>query len=363
MYKAVKIGAISLTIMGIWGLGGCAEDPAYVPRQDNGFAQGSGGQMGPMMPGGSGGQGAMQDNGGSPLGIDGAGMGEQGDQGGLGGVAGMGDPGGLGGTSGMGGPGGGAGAGTCCADGDCLCHGPDPSALTSSDGPFQTSSYDIALGKVFYPTDAEPPFAAVAIVPGFTNTGPEMEPWGPFYASHGIVLVALDTIGSDAPAVRATKLLAGIDALEAENADAGSPLFGNLSGRYGTSGYSMGGGGTTIASGTEPTLMTSVGLAAWGPSTSGVQVPTLLLCGTSDTTAPCSTSQSAYTGLPQSTPKMMISIGGASHFNWFSPTAAGGGTSGKYALAFQKVYLEGDERWKPLLLTAPGSDAQMTNIQ
>ena len=32
-----------------------------------------------------------------------------------------------------------------------------------------------------------------------------------------------------------------------ENTKNGSPLFGKLSGRYGTSGFSMGGGGTTYA--------------------------------------------------------------------------------------------------------------------
>lgn len=261
------------------------------------------------------------------------------------------------------GTGGQPGGGACCDDGDCLCHGPDPSALTSSDGTFAVDSYDIATGKVFYPTDAEPPFAAIAICPGFTNSGPEMEPWGPFYASHGFVMVAVHTIGSDVPSVRATKLLAAIEELEAENAKAGSPLFEKLSGRFGTSGYSMGGGGTTIASGTDSTLMTSVGLAAWGPDTAGVTVPTLLLCGTSDGTAPCRTSQGAYDGLPGSTPKMMVSINGASHFSWFSPTGAGNGISGQYALAFQKVYLAGDTRWKSLLLTQPGQATMETNIQ
>ena len=41
----------------------------------------------------------------------------------------------------------------------------------------------------------------------------------------------------------------------------------------------------------------------------------------------------------------------------------GGGTSGEYALAFQKVFLEGDERWKSLLTQNPGNGALTTNIQ
>jgi hypothetical protein len=235
--------------------------------------------------------------------------------------------------------------------------------LTSSNGPYQTTSYSVTEGKIFYPTNGEPPYSGIAICPGFINSGPEMEPWGPFYASHGFVMIAVNTLGTDFPDIRATKLLAGVDRLAAENDNPSSPIHGLLAGRYGTSGYSMGGGGTTIASGQDASLMTSIGLAAWGPVTNTVQVPTLLLCGSSDGTAPCSMSQSGYTSLPAATPKMMISISGATHFSWFSPTGAGSGTSGAYALAFQKVYLDGDERWKPLLLQKPSNGTVTTNIQ
>ncbi|MDD9933506.1 MAG: hypothetical protein OXT09_07885 [Myxococcales bacterium] len=253
--------------------------------------------------------------------------------------------------------------GDCCPDGNCLCHGPDPTDLTVANGPYNVDRYRISTGTVFYPTDAEPPFAAIAICPGFLNSGPEMEPWGPFYASHGFVMVAVDTIGSDIPNIRAIKLLAAVDELKMENTNSGSPLFEKLAGRYGTSGYSMGGGGTTIASGDDSTLLTSVPLAAWGPVTTGVTVPTLLLCGSSDGVAPCSMSQGAYNSLPDGTPKMMLQIQGATHFNWFAPDAAGRGTSGMYALAFQKVYLAGDERWKPFLMQNPSNATRTTNIQ
>jgi hypothetical protein len=281
---------------------------------------------------------------------------------GLGGSAGMAGMDGMAGSTGMAGMGGG-GTGTCCASGDCLCHGPDPSALTSSAGPFKTAELKLTKGTVYYPTDAEAPFAALTLCGGFTNTGPEMAPWGPFYASHGIVVMITTTLGSDNPDVRATKLLAALEELKGENTKSGSPLMGKLAGRYGTSGYSMGGGGTTIASGKGSTLKTSIGLAAWGGTGANVKVPTLLLCGTSDTTAACSMSQGVYNAIAAPTVKMMVSIQGATHFNWFGPTNAGGGTSGKYALAFQKVFLEGDERWKPLLLSKPSNGTATTNIQ
>ncbi len=259
--------------------------------------------------------------------------------------------------------GGGSGPGLCCPSGDCLCHGPDPTELTSSNGSFETGRFTISTGTVHYPIDAEPPFAAVAICGGFFNTGPEMAPWATFYASHGIVTVVVTTGAADQPAARSAKLLAAIAELEAENTDAASPLYGALSGRYGTSGYSLGGGATTLASVSEPTLRTSVGLAAHSGVGTGVQVPTLLLCGQSDTTAPCSMSQEDYGQIPATTPKLMLSIPGANHFGWFGPTNAGGGTSGKYALAFQKVFLESDERWRPFLLAAPaGAAVRTTNI-
>jgi dienelactone hydrolase len=188
-----------------------------------------------------------------------------------------------------------------------------------------------------------------------------MAPWGPFYASHGIVTVVTNTIGTDGPDIRATKLLAAITQLKAENTKSGGPLNGKLAGRYGTSGYSMGGGGTTLATITDSTLKTSIGLAAWGGNGAGVKVPTLLLCGSSDTVAPCSMSESVYPAITANTPKMMVNIAGANHFNWFDPVDAGGGNSGETALAFQKVFLEGDERWRPFLLQTRGM--KTTNIQ
>ena len=188
-----------------------------------------------------------------------------------------------------------------------------------------------------------------------------MNPWGPFYASHGIVTIITSTTGVDLPDLRATKLLASIEALKAENTRSGSPLQGKLAGRYGTSGYSMGGGGTTIASATDPTLRTSVGLAAWSAIGANVSVPTLLLCGAADGTAPCSMSQTAYTDIAEPTPKMMVTIAGTGHLEWFGPGDAGGGTSGETALAFQKVFLEGDERWRPFLLQSRGT--VITNIE
>jgi len=244
---------------------------------------------------------------------------------------------------------------SCCFGADCLCHGPVPLTLTSDNGPFLTASFPTLTGTIYYPINAQPPFAALSICPGFLNTGPEMTPWGPFYASWGIVTEVTNTGFLDLPDQRGRDLMGAINDLKQQNLNFTSPLFGKLSGRYGTSGYSMGGGGTTYASLTDPTLKSSVGLAAWGPDGLGLRVPTLLFCSDADFVAACTGSNVTYIEMPLDVPKMVVDIPGVSHFNWFSPTdlVAGLGLSGKYALAFQKVYLENDQRWKALLLTLP----------
>jgi hypothetical protein len=229
-------------------------------------------------------------------------------------------------------------------------------------GPYQTSSFVSSTGTIYYPTDANPPFSGVSICPGFLNTGPEMTSWGPFYASWGIVCVVTNTGAADLPNVRGTELGNAIQDLKTQNTTSGSALYGKMAGRYGTSGYSMGGGGTTFASEADTTLKTSVGLAAWGPDGTTVQTPTLFICSDSDTVAGCSGSTSAFSAMPGGVPKMLLDIPGQSHFNWFNPTDALG-ESGEYGLAFQKVFLDGDDRWKALLSTMPASGTmQSANV-
>lgn len=255
-----------------------------------------------------------------------------------------------------------AGPGECCPDGKCLCHGPAPTALTANNGPFKTANYNLAgAGCVYYPTDAQPPFAAVTISDGFLGAGgcgaTQTNRWGTLYASWGIVAMIVNTGSSDQPNQRGTALIRGVTAFKSENTKSGSPLNGKLSGRYGTSGFSMGGGGTSYASRTDKTLLTSVAIMPWGPVTSGVEVPTLVICGSSDGTASCAShGNGLYRGIPNTVPKMRITVQ-SGHAG--QPTA-GGGESGRVGLAFQKVFLEGDTRWRPLLVAAPSDE---TNIK
>jgi pimeloyl-ACP methyl ester carboxylesterase len=243
--------------------------------------------------------------------------------------------------------------GDCCPDGNCVCHGPEPSRLTDREGPFRVDTIRGSTGTIFHPSDAEPPFAGLAIAAGFLNTGIEILDWGEFFASHGIVTVVTTTTGADLPATRAAKLAASIEELERLNSGSGNPLSGAMSGRYGTSGYSMGGGGTTIASTEDTSLVSSVGLAPWAPVGRGITTPTLLMCGSTDTVAPCSMAEGAFAEIPESTPKMLVVLPLVGHLDWLDgPTEPA--TGGALALAFQKLFLEGDERWRSVLVAAGG---------
>jgi hypothetical protein len=359
--------ALWACVLGVALIAACGSDSGG-DDDDEGFVPGTGGTMS-MTTGGSSAAGS-----GGVTGSSGKG----------GPIAGMSGNSGAGGATATGGAGGASGApamtdggmmgdagmmpvdmmpGECCTDGDCLCHGDAPTELTQKMGPYKTSTFDLSTGQVYYPTDAQPPFAAVAVCGGFLNTGPEMVDWGSFYASYGIVTIITYTGAFDQPAQRGDELLAAIKELKGENSKSGSPLNGKLADRYGTSGYSMGGGGTTIAASGDATLKTSVGLAPYGGTGRNVQVATLLLCGTGDTTAPCTMARGDYTEMPDDTPKMIVQLPGYPHLpSWFGPVGTGDGASGARALAFQKVFLEGDERWKSVLLS-DGPGDMMTNIQ
>jgi hypothetical protein len=84
---------------------------------------------------------------------------------------------------------------------------------------------------------------------------------------------------------------------------------------------------------------------AWTPSTMGIMVPSLYIFGSADTLAG-TMGMPSYDSIPDTVPKMAVTIN--------SPHSGqpgdGGGKSGEAGLAFQKVFLEGDERWRPVLL-------------
>ncbi|MEO8179058.1 MAG: hypothetical protein ABI895_09515, partial [Deltaproteobacteria bacterium] len=173
---------------------------------------------------------------------------------------------------------------------------PSPSAALTREsatgpGPLQVTRVTTGLRDgpaygtqtLFVPEGAEPPLAAVAIVPGFNVPESSIQAWGPFLASHGIVALTIGTNNvGDSAALRSLALLDALETIKAENTRAASPLAGKLAvDRLGIMGWSLGGEGTLIAASSTPSLKAAITMAAYGPGAQYPQdqVPTLFLAG------------------------------------------------------------------------------------
>lgn len=197
--------------------------------------------------------------------------------------------------------------------------------------------------------------------------------WGPFMASHGIVLVTMNTTTNmDYVDSRAVQHKRVVGLLKDENTRSNSPLYGKLSDRFGVMGWSMGGGSTWINSADKSlnlkSAMTLAGhnLTAVSPASRGgsTYCPTLIMNGATDTTILGGMGQSSgvFGNIPDGVPKIIYEVSGAGHFSWSSPTSAGADVA-KLALAFQKTFLEGDTRWAQFLDDTPSRAATFsTNI-
>lgn len=235
----------------------------------------------------------------------------------------------------------------------------------SGNGPYSYNKYELSGTRlvtgdatVYYPNDslAKPPFSSIVYCPPYTGTQTMLKAWGPFFASHGIVLVVFDTLTIyDTVESRATQQRRIIDKLKQENSRSSSPLYGKLdTNRVGAMGWSMGGGATWINSAEYPGLTTAMTLAGHNISSanrnskgSNTNCPTLIMCGELDDTYLGGIGQSlgVYTKIPNGIPKILYEILSAGHFAWSTPTAASDHAA-EIALAFQKTYLDGDIRWK-----------------
>jgi dienelactone hydrolase len=248
--------------------------------------------------------------------------------------------------------------------------GPEPTKeIASNKGPYKVMSYTngfrdapgYADATIYYPTDADAPFSIVAVVPGFVSAQSSIQPWGPFLASHGIVAITIGTnSGTDLPKVRAEALLDALATLKSEGKRAASPLSGKIDeSRMGVMGWSMGGGGTMWAATAHPELKAAISLCGWetGPQFQKNTVPSLLLSATGDTVAPTGSHATPfYNQIPATTPKLLLQVQGGSHSSANDP-ASHNKVMGLFGLSWMKVFLEGDERYRPFLKMKPSEAA------
>ncbi|MET0343722.1 MAG: hypothetical protein ABW252_22100 [Polyangiales bacterium] len=251
---------------------------------------------------------------------------------------------------------------------------PTGQSILQRRGPYNPGRYTAGLRNgpayadqtMHYPTNAEPPYAAISIVPGFVSPQSSIINWGPFLASHGIVVLTIGTNSTlDQPPARERALLDALETIKAENNRPGSPLNGKLDlSRLAVGGWSMGGGGTLNAIQKNPQLKAGMAICPWNPGVpySRITVPTLLFSGTLDALA-AGQGPGFYRSIPSSTPKVSWEVAGADHFYANDP-AGRSGWVGAYGLSFLKTFLEGDDRYRQFLsVRGPSTATFESNVR
>jgi len=244
--------------------------------------------------------------------------------------------------------------------------GPAPStaSLEASRGPFSISSFTVSrpsgygAGTVYYPTNAGGTVGAIAIVPGFLARQSSINWWGPRLASHGFVVITIDTNSTfDQPSSRSRQQLAALDQVAALARTSSSPIYNRVdTTRMGVMGWSMGGGGTLISAQNRPSIKAAAPQAPWNSATnfSSVTVPTLILACENDTVAPVNQHASPFYGSMSRNSKQYLEINGGSH------SCANSGNSnqaliGKKGVAWMKRFIDNDTRYTSFACANPNS--------
>jgi predicted dienelactone hydrolase len=238
--------------------------------------------------------------------------------------------------------------------------GPDPTStsLNATSGSFAVATSTVSSlaasgfggGTIYYPTQTGT-YAVLAISPGFTATQSSIAWLGRRIATHGFVVITIDTNSTlDQPPSRATQLIAALrHVTDLSNATVRSRVD---AARRGVAGHSMGGGGSLIAARDNPSLKAAVPLTAWSTTKifSSVQVPTLVVGAESDSVAPVSShSIPFYTSLSNSLDKAYAELNNASHFAPNSTNTP----IGRYSVAWVKRFMDNDTRYTPFLCGVP----------
>lgn len=237
---------------------------------------------------------------------------------------------------------------------------PTAAALKSTNGPFATAKFSVSGylkgfgdSTVYYPTNTTGKMGAIAVIPGYLSYESSIQWWGPRLASHGFVVITMNTSTIyDQPDSRATQLSKALDYVIAQSNSSSSPIAGKVdSTRLGAIGWSMGGGGSLKLS-TQRSLNAIIPQApyyAGSNSFNTIKTPTLILACGADAVAPVGIHASPfYNRIPASTPKAFLEIYGGSHFcaNSGYPNED---LLGMYGISWMKRFIDFDTRYSQFL--------------
>lgn len=240
--------------------------------------------------------------------------------------------------------------------------GPNPNLnfLQASQGPLTVSSTNVSSsvdgfggGTIYYPASVTQEMAAISIAPGFTNTQSAIAWWGPILASHGFIVITINTNSRfDQPESRSRQLDSALSYLIAQGNSSNSPISGLVDeNRLATMGFSMGGGGA-LRSASRNLLSATVPLAPFSTGSNnfdGITVPTMIMACENDPTALVSIHASPfYNAIPGSTDKAYLEINDGQH------NCANGGSSNNallstYGVSWMKRFLDKDRRYDQFL--------------
>lgn len=257
-----------------------------------------------------------------------------------------------------------------------LENGPAPTedTLNAAAGSFAVANAKVATpsgygaGTVYYPTAAGS-YGLVVLAPGFTATQTYYAWLAQRVASHGFVVVNINTkTVLDQPEARATQMAAALKQVVALSKTAGSPFAGKVDAtRQAVMGHSMGGGGTLGAARKDPTLKAAVPLTPWHTTKdfSAVAVPTLVVACEKDTIAGnAAHSNKFYNSLKVSLARGKVEIAGADHFCATNLANAATQTLvARNAIAWLKLFVDSDTRYRPLVQATAGSAYSAVDIQ
>ncbi|MCU0956432.1 MAG: alpha/beta hydrolase [Hydrogenophaga sp.] len=235
---------------------------------------------------------------------------------------------------------------------------PTSTSLNATSGPLSISSTSVSSfsargfggGTIYYPS-ASGRYGVVAISPGYTARQSSIAWLGRRLASHGFVVITIDTNSTlDQPPSRATQLMAALDHVVNR---ASSTVRSRVdAARLAVAGHSMGGGGSLIAARDNPSLRAVYPMTPWSVSKdfSAVRVPTMIIGADNDSVASVVThARPFYSSLAASLPKAYGELNNASHF---APNTTNT-PIGRYAVTWMKRFVDGDTRYSPFLCGTP----------
>jgi triacylglycerol lipase len=251
---------------------------------------------------------------------------------------------------------------TCTSNcGFTIGQNPTLGFVQAGSGPLPTSSTNVASsvdgfggGTIYYPTNVSSEMGTIAISPGFTARQDAIAWWGPLMASHGFVVITIDTNSRfDQPVSRGRQLDSALTYLISQSDSSSSPISGLVDeSRLATMGHSMGGGGA-LHSASRNRLSASAPMAPFNSGSNpfnDINVPTMIFACQSDNVASVNGhARPFYNRIPGSTDKVLLEVTNGSHDCANGRPGSNRPLLSTYGVSWMKRFLDKDGRYNQFL--------------